>query len=103
VRVVTVLLELSDTLVQGWMTSTRTDWRSLTLLLAIVIGAIALRFAGIGVLLPHRTEPDPSVLSQAEYFSGGDIDGEISWGRYSKYPHLLARILAVADTRMVSR
>ena len=62
------------------------------ILAALFAGTLFLRLRGIDWMLPHRVEPDAHLASQLEGFRAGRTD----WGDgvdYSKYPHLLARLL----------
>ena len=66
----------------------RVDARRWTAVIAVVVAAAALRFAGLDYALPHVSEPDPILIQQAICIERGD--GETP----SMYPLFLSRLLA---------
>jgi hypothetical protein len=67
----------------------------LLILVLLTASTLALRLRGIDWLLPHFVEPDAHLAVQVEGFRAGR-EALVHWGGeldYSKYPHLLARIL----------
>jgi len=64
------------------------------LVLALTVIALGARLVGIGQMLPHRTEADIYLVPQAHAFRYDMVTDSTRAGPISKYPHLLARVLA---------
>lgn len=64
-------------------------------LLLLFAAAIALRLGGLDYLLPHTPEPDAYVVEQARILRAGVPEEALESRVWGKYPHLLARILAL--------